>query len=854
MRVLLNGGGWQFKDYYGEDWRWRDAHTPASRDTRHWRAAAVPGSVYHDLWQVGEILNPYFERNSLLLEWIPARTWLYKKSFFAGDDLRGRRVQLCFEGVDYAAQFFLNGEPLGEHVGMYTPAVFDVSERLRLGEDNLIAVVIEPAPHEQPQVGRTSRVRTHKSRMTYWWDFCPRMIHVGIWDDVFLNVTGPARIEDVWVRPQLADDFRQADVAVAVELDAEQSQTVEVEITLRLHGQVVAQRRSCHDVPDGRSRLDMRLTVDQPRLWWPNGSGDPTLYEAEVIVSTPDGESGNISDRRTVAFGIRRVEWAANEAEDSSARPYTLVVNGRKLYAKGWNWVPMDVMYGVPRPDKLERLLRLAQRAHVNLLRVWGGGLIETEAFYDWCDRLGILVWQEFIQSSSGIDNYPPEAPEFIEMMVREAEQIIPRKRSHPSLALWCGGNELTAEASRPLDDSHPLLAALKAVVERLDPDRLWLPTSPSGRVFGNSLENIARDPTGLHDVHGPWEFQGVTGQYELYNRGTSLLHSEFGVEGITNLKTLNATIAPEHQQPVALDNVYWHHLGAWWVHQPAWRAAFGEVADVATLAKATRMMQAEGLRYALEADRRRKFQNSGTLPWQFNEPYPMAACTSSVDYYAQPKPAYYAVARAYEPVHVSAEFPTTAWAGREQFESDIWLNNSFLDDLTGCVLTTRLMGASGQVYAEWSETVSCAANRAARLSSVRYPLDRLPEAVFFLDSNLTLGDKTLSRSRYAFTGAANWSPLLTTGTTELAARVDTNGDDWDITLTNTGGTTALWLWLEDSRPVGAAGYVYLDDNHLCLFPGETKVISASWRGVPVAERSLSVGGWNTQQHLITVT
>ncbi|MBI5669075.1 MAG: hypothetical protein HZC41_13810 [Chloroflexi bacterium] len=846
MRISLNGGGWQLKDYYGEDWRWRDAHKPASRDTRHWCAAFVPGSVHNDLWQAGEIPNPYFERNSLLLEWIPARTWLYKKSFVAGDELHGRRVQLCFEGLDYAAQFFLNGELLGEHTGMYTPAVFDVSDRLRPGEDNLIAVVVEPAPHEQPQVSRTSKVRTHKSRMTYWWDFCPRMIHVGIWDVVYLNVTGPARIEDVWVRPKLADDFRQADVVVSVELDATPGQTVEVETTLRLHDEIVAQQRARHDLPAGRSRLEMNLPVNQPRLWWPNGSGEATLYEAEVRVGTPDSEPGEVSDQRAVSFGFRRVELAANETEDTSARPYTLVVNGRKLYAKGWNWVPMDVMYGVPRPAKLERLLRLAQRAHVNLLRVWGGGLIETEAFYGWCDRLGILVWQEFIQSSSGIDNYPSESPEFIEMMVREAEQIIPRKRNHPSLALWCGGNELTAEGSRPLDDSHPVLAALKAVVMRLDPDRLWLPTSPSGRVFGNNLENIARDPTGLHDVHGPWEFQGVTGQYELYNQGTSLLHSEFGVEGITNLKTLNATIAPEHQQPVTLDNVYWHHLGAWWVHQPAWQAVFGDVDDVTTLARATQMMQAEGLRYALEADRRRKFHNSGTLPWQFNEPYPMAACTSSVDYYAHPKPAYYAVARAYEPVHVSAKFPTAAWQGREQFEADIWVNNSYLDDLTSCTLNTRIVGISGKVYADWHDMVACPANRAVWLSSVRYPLEQLPEAVFFLDTTLTQGDSIFSRNRYAFTKAANWSPLLAVTPTELAAQVDINGDDWHITLTNTGNTTALWVWLEDSRPVGGAGYVYLDDNHFCLFPGETRVIPAAWQGVPAVERGLSVSGWNT--------
>ncbi|MBK8020837.1 MAG: hypothetical protein IPK19_05250 [Chloroflexi bacterium] len=536
MHISLNGDDWQFKDFIGEDWRWRDSHKPVTRDLRFWRRGSVPGSVTHDLWTAGEVPDPYFERNSLLLEWVPARTWLYKKTFRVDEALRGRQIRLHFDGVDYQAEFFLNGEPLGTHTGMYTPAVFDVSDRLNYDGDNLIAVVIEPAPHEEPQVGRTSRVRTHKSRMTYWWDFCPRMVHLGIWQDVSLRVTGNVRIDDVFARPQLSPDLHRAEVAVSVELTALQPADVQVRTTIRQSGSVVATAVRAAALPTGTTRWEHTLTVESPCLWWPNGHGDQPLYEAEVVVEDPHPPTASAgegeSDRRMVTFGIRRIEWEANEGAGASALPYTLVVNGRKVYIKGWNWVPIDVMYGVPRPDKLAHLFRLAKNAHVNLLRVWGGGLIETEAFYALADRYGILIWQEFIQSSSGIDNTPPESPAYIDMMVREAAQIIPRLRNHASLALWCGGNELTGgEETLPLDDTHPVLAALKAVVARLDPDRRWLPTSPTGPVFGNTLENIDADPASLHDVHGPWEFQGVTGQYALYNRSTSLLHSEFGVE-----------------------------------------------------------------------------------------------------------------------------------------------------------------------------------------------------------------------------------------------------------------------------------------------------------------------------------
>src|SRR5688572_25405247 len=240
MRIMLNGSDWQFKDYVGEDWRWRDTHKPDTRDVRHWRRGSVPGSVHHDVWTAGDIPDPYFERSSLLLEWIPDRTWLYKKSFHVDKMHEGKWIHLHFDGVDYEAAFFLNGEEIGRHRGMYTPAVFEVSDMLRFGAENLLAVVIEPAPHEQPQVGRTSLVSTHKSRMTYWWDFCPRMVHLGIWQDVYLDITEGVRITDVFARPRLSADFQTAEIDVAIDLEARQSQNIQLGITIRLADKIHA--------------------------------------------------------------------------------------------------------------------------------------------------------------------------------------------------------------------------------------------------------------------------------------------------------------------------------------------------------------------------------------------------------------------------------------------------------------------------------------------------------------------------------------------------------------------------------------------------------------------------------------
>jgi beta-mannosidase len=850
--ISLNGDNWQFKEFYGEDWRWRNAHKPGTRDIRGWRTGSVPGSVHHDLWQLGEIPDPYFERNSLLLEWIPARTWIYKKSFFVDSLLRGKRIQLCFEGVDYEAEFFLNGESLGTHRGLYTPALFDITDQLQYGEDNLIAVIIEPAPHEQPQVSRTNKVRTHKSRMTYWWDFCPRMIHIGIWDDVFLKVTGAVRIEDVFVRPQLQPDFQEAEIKVAIELDALEAQNVEIETSLLFNDEIVASKRLQITLSQGSNQVAQSLLLAQPQLWWPNGHGEQPLYHATIHVTSLSHKEAILFDEQTVRFGVRKIELLPNESADPTARPYTFTVNGQKIYAKGWNWVPIDVLYGVPRPEKLEHLLHLAKSAHVNLLRVWGGGLIEKEAFYESCDELGIMVWQEFIQSSSGIENNPSEAPEFIDFMVAEAEQIIPRKRNHPSLVLWCGGNELSAAPEKPLDDNHALLGALKAVVQRLDPDRLWLPTSPTGRVFLNSLENIEQDSSALHDVHGPWEYQGVTKHYELYNRGTSLLHSEFGVEGVTNLKTLNRTIAPEHQWPPTLDNPYWQHLGAWWNQHAMWRATFGDITDIPSLIHVTQFMQAEGLRYAVETNLRRQYQNSGTIPWQFNEPYPMATCTSAIDYYGHAKPSYYAVARAYEPLHISAKFPTIAWGERETFEAEIWVNNSHTYAFHDLNLNARIIGLDGHSHFTWMTQVQSEPNTASRLASITCPLDASNETVFFLDIHLESSEqKIYSSNRYVFTKTANLAPLLALPATELQLTQEVDDDQSLLHITNSGSYTALGIWLEDNREINANGYVYFSDNAFALIPGETKSVMVSWKNVPPATRQLKISAWNTPTRIV---
>lgn len=713
-QMCLDGDDWVYKGFIGESW-----HGSVQADSREgpdWKQGTVPGTVYDDLWTAGEIEDPYYEQNSLIIEWVPARYWVYKKRFRVASPSPGTGVELCFEGIDYAARVYLNGAELGRHEGMYVPACYRVESLLRYGEDNVLVVVIEPAPQEQPQIGRTSLVKTHKSRMTYWWDFCPRMIHVGIWDSVYLREVAEVRIRDIYVRTDVDAALSAADVGVAVELDAAKDGRIDLSIEFLHQGKTVHRHASDHVMPTGSTSVQSSIRLDRPNFWWPNGLGDAHLYEARVQVF----RDGAAVDERSVTFGIRTVRLESNAGAPDDARPYTFVVNGIPTYITGWNWVPIDVMYGKRQPGKLRHLLHLAKAANVNLLRVWGGGLIEREDFYRLCDEYGIMVWQEWIQSSSGMDNKPSEDPEFIEMMVDQAKQIIPRRRNHASLVLWCGGNELQDLDGIPLDDSEPVLAALRDVVDALHPDANWLPTSPSGPLFMNSIENIEQNPDGLHDVHGPWEFQGVTAHYDLYNRGTSLFHSEFGVEGIANRRTIDATIAPEHQWPATRENPVWNHRGSWWINESIVQASFSGLSNLEELVCASQFLQAEGLRYAIEANRRRSPRNSGTIPWQMNESYPNGYCTAAVDFYGRPKPAYYAVARAYRPIVITARLATMAWEGRDRFEAEVYVIDSGLPqapyaDGGTCEVVARLRDAAGRVLRKWVDKTDISPIRSAR-------------------------------------------------------------------------------------------------------------------------------------------
>jgi len=879
--IKLDGSDWQLIHLMPSEWVWRTVwkedwnpyNAPAAGS---WIPATVPGDVIADALDANLIANPYIDMNSRAAEWTSERDWLYRKSFDVPPEMNGKTIRLHFDGVDFTCHVYLNGESLGKHEGMFTPFEYDVTHLLRFDRANTLTVIVEHKPAVelvQGQIGWSSQARLWKSRFAYNWDWCTRLVPIGIWQSVHLIATDAVYIEDVWVQHTLRVSEATAQVTVHVQTGQASAETAHARCQIIApDGSTISPVLECHaHVEPGVTSGACTFTqeIQAPQLWFPNGMGAQPLYRARIELVDTNGPQGmqsqDVTDSREVTFGLRTIRAIPNDGAPADALPYTIEVNGRKMFVKGWNWAPIDNLYGRPQAQRYERLLNLAQQAHCNLLRVWGGGLLEREGFYDLCDQLGILVWQEFHHSSSGIDNRPPEDDTYLTTIENQARQMVPLRRNHPSLAIWCGGNELMTDDWIPLTDAHPALAKLKAITQELDPGRLWLPTSSSGPVEGADAKLAGTDK--MHDVHGPWQYQGPVEQYRFFNSIDALYHSEFGAEGAGNLYTIQRFITGCYQWPPDATNPAWVHHGSWWLHREKLEGMFGPIENLETFVKASQFMQAEGLRYAIESNRRRKWRCSGTSPWQLNEAFPNTACTNAVDYLGLTKPAYWWIRRAYEPTHISAKYERLAWKPGEEWRAEVWVNNS-MAAMPGCTWSASLLALDGLASLADSTaslvdglaspadsavltvalhslrtetgTIDLPDDASICVAQLKYTLPEAPSTFVLIIVLADPNGTTLSRNEYIYSST---KPLLQSLLAAPATELAVSYSDGMITIRNTGDRVALFTQV---TPVEGQ-WITLEDDYYLIEPGNERVIPVTGAG------NVHVQAWNSPCYDITI-
>lgn len=840
MTTVDLGGSWSVREALGDTWQWYVDQPVAARNNvgsaagaaalaPGWLPARVPGAVIADLRRAGELPSPYVGRNSRFAEWAGTRSWVYRRTFVAPGPEGGERVVLCLDGVDPGGTVFVDGVRVGRVDGLYRRARFDVTALVADGGERRLAVVVDPAPATEPQVGRTDRVRVHAPRMGYGWDFCPRLVHQGLWRGVRLEV-GTTLVETLSVRPSVSEDLATATVHVSGRvLGTTGSAAATVEV--RFEDALVAAGSLGVDA-DGV--VSGAVVVPDPALWWPNGLGEQPRYE--VVVRAGDASA-------TVTTGFRHVRMVANAGAPAGALPYTAVVNGRPVELTGWNWAPADALYGEITAAKAEHLVDLARRSGARLLRVWGGGLVETPSFYAACDRAGLFVWQEFSQSSSGMQSAPSDDPAYVDHLRAEAAAVVPERTHHPSLLMWGGGNELEDDAGPLADDRSPVLATLRDEVARLDPGRHWVPTSPTGPRF-----HFRADDDGLHDVHGPWEHQGLTAHYTLYNRGTALAHTEFGVEGMANRRLWAALVPPAERWPVGRENPVYRHLGDWWNNAALVQECFGDrLTTPGAFRRASQFLQASGLAYAVEADRRRWPRTSMVLPWQLAESYPNAWCTAVVDHAGEPKPALHAVARAFAAERVTARLDRLAFDGAPVgVEGWLWSGSG---RAAGGTVTARLLDAHGVVLAEerWPVADPVGTPRSAG----RLAVSAVPERQVVL-AELAWSDadgELIDRECLPLSTAADLTPLLDLEPAKVWFHVEHPGDSgsrWEVEVAHTAGPAVVGLQLSDDRPPESTGWAVVDGDPRPLLPGERRRWTVEWRH-DTGPRRLLLESWNTE-------
>ena len=608
---------------------------------------------------------------------------------------------------------------------------------------------------------------------------------------------------------------------------------MEIVVTDSETGQKVSLDQSINQVYKDKNIFGSVVTIPDPKLWYPNDLGSQPTYQVDLRVIEAQTAQKGASDTAQIPLALRDIQWKTPPGmDDKDSRVEKLHINGIPLFLKGVNIVPTNIFYE-NNPAMLSHVVRLMKEAHVNAVRLWGGAPMpnEREGLFRLCREAGILTWDEAPQSSSGMDHTPPKNHEYVSRMVKTVDAMM--KEPENDAVIICGGNELHINGGKPHDEkTSPVLHHLQNLVSIRRPDALWFPTSPSGPA----------------DEHGQWHYQGVGKQEAVYNKKKEHIRllSEAGVQGMANAKTIESRF-PDNA--VGMEKTFeWQ----WWFGDgEVFRKSFGNIDELQTKIQATQFFQHQGVKYLLESMRQEEHKNVGVFLWQLNEPYPNLICTNVIDAYGRPKPAYYGMKKAYEPVHVAAEFSTSAFGEQDSFNAKVFASNSTSHEIADAKITQRLVGASGSEYfsTENTDTITAASGRSVEDLSV--PMNEISEEVFFLDLSLQ-SDTAASNNRYVFTKGNNYEPLLKLPKTSLnIAKERLESGEFQFTITNTGKTAALNVELDDTREV-TAGQIdtppatYFSENYFHLLPSEKIHVT-----VASEDEEFSVKGWNTDKSIV---
>jgi len=772
--------------------------------------ATVPGCVHLDLLGAKKIEDPYYRDNELAVQWIGRTDWVYSRSFDVTSEMLAHdRVLLRCEGLDTLATVKLNGRRVGRADNMFRVWEFDVKAALRRGANTIEVRFDSPLGYAARRNGRRNvpfwsdahkadgGPWVRKEQCNFGWDWGPTLLTCGIWRDLGLVGFDTARLADVRIDQ---DHTRRGGVGLSVRVEAETTRRAKLEavVTVGYGSRTVAEAR----VPLRRGKARADLLVKNPKLWWPNGMGEQPLYD--VTVDLVDASEG-LLDTATRRIGLRTLEL--QRKKDRWGESFQFAVNRAAFFAKGANWIPADTFAPRVTAAHYADLLHSAADAHMNMLRVWGGGIYEDDRFYDLCDELGICIWQDFMFACAA---YPTFDDEFVANVASEAEDNIRRLRHHPCLALWCGNNELEmglvgaewndrqmswADYGKLFDRLLPRLVA------RLDGATAYWPSSPhSPRGDRADCNNPDCGDAHLWSVwHGKLPF-------EWYRSCTHRFNSEFGFQSFPEPKTVRGYTLPadrnvtarvmEHHQRSGIGNSTIMTYMLDWFRLPT---------DFDMTLWLSQVLQGMAIKYAVENWRRSMPRGMGTLYWQLNDCWPVASW-SSIDSHGRWKALQYMARHFYAPLLVS---------GVEDLDRGTVDLHVTSDRMTACNgrVSWTLTDTAGKTVAEGGKTVRIAPRASARVETLklRSYFDARGPRDLLLWLELAVGQMCASTNLVHFARPKR----LELGEAGITTKVRP-ATDGAFVVTVRAKRPALWTWLEltgvDAR---------WSENFFHLRPGE---------------------------------
>ena len=629
--------------------------------------ASVPGNVQFDYAKYKNWGDVNYGENCKKFDVLEDRGWVYKTEF---NDIREDNKRLYFVsfGIDYECDIYINKKHIFHHIGMFEKIELDITDYVE--GKNIFEVVILPPPKDKncPTHDRSQAAQSVKPAVSYGWDWHPRLIPTGIWQDTYFETRGKDYINYFEPFYTLSDDLKEAD------LTFETDKAGEVEITL-------------FD-PEGKQiykGFDLNIHLDSIYLWWCNGQGDAHLYKYEA-----KGKENAISGY----IGFKKVELVMNEGawdepsdfpKSRSVAPISIKLNNRKIFAKGSNFVPPEIFYANITFERYDELLKLVKDANMNILRCWGGGIVGKKEFFDLCDKYGIMVWQEF---PLACNNYYATKG-YLKSLEQEATYIIKSLRSRACLVLWCGGNELFNRWSGMTDQSLALRLLNKLCYD-LDREKPFIMTSP--------LMGMAHGHYMFHDKNTD------TTIYDTFSDAGYTAYPEFGVPSIASMDILKKFI-PEKDFDNIAPNTVWelhHGFNSWdvgdidtWLCFNMIDRTIGKQNCLEEYIEKSLILQGEGLKYIFEEARRQKPHCSMALNWCFDEPWVCVANQSIVSYPAIPKKSYYCVKDALRDVMPSLKMSKIKYEGEEEFSAQLWILNDSQKEVETKV----------EVYLEFNDT-----------------------------------------------------------------------------------------------------------------------------------------------------